>query len=177
MGMKYLFLMYQSIVHSRREQLLHRLHLVVKRAVLSRFTSSAFKQWVALPKSVDLKISESPPNCLFEPRADKVCAAGPENLEIGFLGIWKAFTLPLEWHASEMKSGTRLWLLNLHYMEFLEGVEQAIWFDSVKDWIIGNRPYERGYWLDSWNSYSLSIRTVVWMQEYQRRGQDNLLSG
>ena len=45
-----------------------------------------------------------------------------------------------------------------------------IGFGFIKDWIGANKPYKKGYWLDDWNSYSLSIRVVVWMQQFERRG-------
>jgi uncharacterized heparinase superfamily protein len=35
----------------------------------------------------------------------------------------------------------------------------------INDWISQNKPYKRGYYLDSWNAYALSIRVVVWMQQ------------
>lgn len=34
----------------------------------------------------------------------------------------------------------------------------------ILDWIESNPPYQPGYWLDSWNSFAVSIRCVCWMQ-------------
>ena len=54
-------------------------------------------------------------------------------------------------------------------MEFLEEVDND-WFQwLVEDWIEQNLPYKEGYWLDSWNSFALSIRVVVWMQQIALR--------
>src|SRR5690606_15684725 len=33
------------------------------------------------------------------------------------------------------------------------------------DWISSNHPYTPGEWLNSWNSYVISVRVVVWMQQ------------
>ena len=61
----------------------------------------------------------------------------------------------------------RQWpILGKSYMEFIEGVDTEKWFGFIKDWIGVNKPYKKGYWLDDWNSYSLSIRVVVWMQQF-----------
>ena len=49
-------------------------------------------------------------------------------------------------------------------MEFLEGLNEEQAIKYMIDWIDNNPKFEKGYWLDSWNSYSLSIRVVVWMQ-------------
>ena len=53
-------------------------------------------------------------------------------------------------------------------MEFVEALYSHNWFSFIKDWIFSNKPYKKGYWLDDWNSYSLSIRVVVWMQQFER---------
>ena len=76
--------------------------------------------------------------------------------------------IALELASEEMKKGTRLWLLNLHYMEFIESLDSEKCYLCIKDWIDSNRPYKKGYWLDDWNGFSLSIRIVVWMQQYER---------
>ena len=60
--------------------------------------------------------------------------------------------------------------MNLHYMEYLEEADDKLFADLVRQWIDANPPYSRGYWKDSWNSYTVSLRTVVWMQQLARRG-------
>ena len=64
------------------------------------------------------------------------------------------------WHPEEMKKVLD-YGLNLHYMEFIESLDSEKCYLCIKDWIDSNRPYKKGYWLDDWNSYSLSIRIVV----------------
>lgn len=62
----------------------------------------------------------------------------------------------------------QLEVMNLHYMEYLEGLTPKDSQGFVQDWIKSNPPYGHGYWRDQWNSYALSIRCVVWMQEIAR---------
>jgi uncharacterized heparinase superfamily protein len=81
----------------------------------------------------------------------------------------RTFSLPFEWHPRELETGTRLWKLNLHYMEYLEGLADEDVVAIVRDWIRANPPYRPGYWHDNWNAFALSIRCVVWMQQLARR--------
>ena len=76
----------------------------------------------------------------------------------------------MNWHPRESGEGTRhLDRLTLHYMEYLEAVDDETFVQLVNDWIAQNPPYRPGYWLDNWNSYALSIRCLVWMQQYAIR--------
>jgi uncharacterized heparinase superfamily protein len=75
----------------------------------------------------------------------------------------------IDWSAPSPGAAHQLWRMNLHYMEYLEGVSDRVWGDMVADWIAANPRGKRGAWKDSWNSYALSIRVVVWLQELARR--------
>ena len=117
---------------------------------------------------LDVGLSETLPSPVFAPRCELA------NLEAGrysltFLNESRVFTHPFEWHPPDLEYGTRLWLLNLHYMEFLEALSTPSFIDVIEDWITHVPPYRPGYWLDDWNSYALSIRCVVWMQQFARR--------
>ena len=59
--------------------------------------------------------------------------------------------------------------MNLHYMEYLEAFEDKIFSYAVRDWIRQNPPYTKEYWMESWNSYCVSIRPMVWMQQFALR--------
>jgi uncharacterized heparinase superfamily protein len=69
----------------------------------------------------------------------------------------------MDWHPAVLERGTRLELLNLHYMEYLAGLAPEAAATLVLDWIERNPPFRDGYWKDDWNAYALSIRVVVWM--------------
>jgi uncharacterized heparinase superfamily protein len=75
----------------------------------------------------------------------------------------------IDWLAPSSGAAHQLWRMNLHYMEYLESVSDGVWRDMVADWIAANPDGKRGAWTDSWNSYALSIRVVVWLQELARR--------
>jgi len=73
------------------------------------------------------------------------------------------------WSMPEAGPRDQLWKMNLHYMEYLEEVDDAALIELVSSWNEANRPYGPGYWRDAWNSYALSIRVVVWMQQFALR--------
>ncbi|MEO1406649.1 MAG: alginate lyase family protein, partial [Pseudomonadota bacterium] len=75
----------------------------------------------------------------------------------------------IDWSAPGPGPENQLWRMNLHYMEYLEGVEDGLWARLVSQWIDANGLGGPGAWRDSWNSYALSLRAVVWMQELARR--------
>ena len=165
-------LLYYSIINTRVLQLYHRLRLLIKRKILFFIATDSFASKKALSPKLNISLSKDKPFPIFEPRRKLIRKLNNNKLEVGFLNVWRPLQLPMQWHPSEMKKGTRLWLLNLHYMEYLEAIDNSNWFEYVKDWILSksNKPYKKGYWLDNWNSYALSIRVVVWMQEFCRRG-------
>ena len=163
-------LFYHSVINTRLSQLYHRLRLLVKRKLLSNLASNSYASKVSLPKKLDIFPAKSPPPPLFKPRCKLVRTSENNEFEVGFLNTWMPLQIPMNWHPLEMKKGTRLWLLNLHYMEFIEALDDDNWFKYIRDWINKNKPYKNGYWLDDWNSYSLSIRIVVWMQQFELRG-------
>ena len=167
-------LLYHSIINTRPSQLYHRLRLLVKRKLLSNLASKSYATKASLPFELNISVASIPPPPLFKPRYGLIEISQNNELKVGFLNIWMPLQIPMNWHPLEMKKGTRLWLLNLHYMEFIEALDDFNWFGYIKDWIYVNKPYKKGYWLDDWNSYSLSIRVVVWMQQFERRGNSLL---
>jgi uncharacterized heparinase superfamily protein len=54
-------------------------------------------------------------------------------------------------------------------MEYLEALDDTAFQALVDAWISGNSPSRRGAWRDSFNSYIVSVRTVVWMQQFALR--------
>lgn len=165
--MNRLWLLAHSVRHTRARQLLSRLWLLIKRR------ASAFYALLKVPATSDrsgsdLPVRASPPPAAMPPRTHLV-ATTEAGSDIRLLNRSYAFELPMNWHAPELEVGTRLEKLNLHYMEYLEGFDDDLFVATVLDWIKQNPPYGRGYWRDNWNSYALSIRVVVWMQQYQAR--------
>lgn len=111
--------------------------------------------------------AEVPPQPVFASRVGLVDRTAQQRV-IRLPGATVPLTLPLEWHPPELAYGTRLPKLHLHYMEFLEELDDRTACAAVADWIAANARRRPDYWMDAWNSYALSIRVVVWMQERAR---------
>jgi uncharacterized heparinase superfamily protein len=159
-------LLARSVLHTRPGQLARRLWLVCKRKVLQHTG-----RWLGTPIWV---ASQAPPELaadlpapLFAPRRHLVRAEG-DALDICLLNQRHALSTPMNWRP---RNWSALAVLNLHYMEYLEGLDDLVLVRLVEDWIAQNPPYQRGYWLDGWNSYALSIRCVVWMQRIAARSK------
>jgi uncharacterized heparinase superfamily protein len=137
----------------------------MKRKVLERFPVFFNNRFI--DKDVSFAFSDKLPKPIFERREGAFREKGKSSkqFELTFLNQSRSFLLPINWHEEELEYGTRLWKLNLHYMEFLEELEDDWLRWIIRDWIKQNPPYKKGYWLDSWNSFALSIRIVVWMQQ------------
>ena len=118
----------------------------------------------------------SPPWPLFAAREGMIDPHGDVAL-FTFLGHVEKLRIPdIDFSRPGRGPEFQLWRMNLHYMEYLEGVPDLLWAGLVGAWIDANPPRLRGAWKDSWNSYALSIRVVVWMQELVRRA-DRLPAG
>jgi len=77
---------------------------------------------------------------------------------------------PIDWSARDIGATGQLWRMHLHYMEFLEEATPEEAESWILDWIDKNPPTKKGFWRDIWCPYSLSLRSVVWMQQLARHG-------
>lgn len=160
--------LFYSIIYTDIRLLIWRIIFILKRNIYQRGVGDICFG-LRYDNSKGLHIDKVNNICpIFSPRDGKISQSG-QFLEITFLNECRSFTLPIGWHDPELNIGTRLWKLNLHYHEFLESVDDQLFTSIVKDWIYNNPMYQKDYWKDSWNSYSLSIRLVVWMQQYNQR--------
>lgn len=105
----------------------------------------------------------APPLPLFPPRQGM--ARRTDGWRFRFLGRDLAMAGVIEWRPGE----DQLWRMNLHYMEYLEELDDAAVADAVAQWIAANPPYAAGAELDGWSAYSISLRAVVWMQQLAAR--------
>lgn len=150
--------------HMPLGKLLRRLELSVKRALLDRVSFDS--------KAPPVRRAAAPPLPLFCPRTE-LAPSAVDGLRFAFLNRSVAMPGPgVDWAAPGPGPANQLWRMNLHYMEYLEGVDAAAWVALVKDWIASNPASRPGAWRDSWNSYALSLRVVVWLQELARRRAD-----
>lgn len=143
-------------------KLLRRANLSVRRHLRDRFPTFDAMELQSPPLSV------SPPLPLFPPRASSVTRT-PTGWEATFLNR----TLPLgqiiDWAMASRGARDQLWRMNLHYMEYLESSNQEDFEALLTAWLDGNSITAPGTWRDSWNSYALSLRVVVWMQHLAAR--------
>ena len=119
----------------------------------------------ALCRGAGPNLAANPPPPLFEARTERVDTA-ERKLRARFLG--KSFGLrgAIDWR---MPGEFELTRMNLHYMEFLEALDDEDFERVVDDWIECNRLDARGSWRIAWNSYVVSLRAVVWMQQLALR--------
>ena len=108
------------------------------------------------------------PQPLFAPRAGMI-AQGEAGLTFIFIGRSHVMAGGMDWGAPSLAPRDQLWRMHLHYMEYLEEVDDSAFADLVTRWLDANSPVRSGLWRDSWNSYALSLRVVVWMQQLARR--------
>ncbi|QXD16167.1 heparinase II/III family protein [Rhodocaloribacter litoris] len=158
---------WRTVWHHRPEQLWARLHLMLRRHWRVRHAERYRRRLLEAPVP-ELILREPLPRPLFAPRT-QLAREEADRVVLTFLNESRTFQLPFDWRPKELQYGTRLWLLNLHYMEFLEALSDETCRAVIDDWIERVLPYQEKYWLDNWNSYALSIRCVVWMQQYAVR--------
>jgi len=162
--------LFDSVINTRPIQLYNRLRLLIQRKLIQAVPALQTTRPCVPAEKVSL-LQEELLLPIFSPRMHLV-EENDQGKFFRFLNMNLQFTQPMDWLPEELEIGTRLELLNLHYMEYLEAVDNTFFQAIIIDWIESNPPYRPSYWKDNWNSYSLSIRVVVWMQQYARRQTD-----
>ena len=157
---------YRFLCHLAPQQVMRRLALQGKRRALAAWAARrpAMRQSDSGPVP---HVKAELPRPLFPPRggATKTEEGG---WEMRFLKCSHTFGREIDWDYKETRQGACLWQMNLHYMEYLESLPAEDSLALMADWAARNPPYGPDYWLATWNAYSLSIRTVVWMQQLAR---------
>lgn len=120
--------------------------------------------------AADVRLRNTLPPPIFSLRAHGMVRRQGNDLILGFLGRDVAFENgQIDWEAPGPDPEFQLWRMNLHYMEYLEIVDDALFEDLVDAWLHANEPMRPGAWRDAWNAYALSIRVVVWLQQLAAR--------
>jgi uncharacterized heparinase superfamily protein len=114
----------------------------------------------------------APPAPRFPPRTGQVERTA-SGWRFTFLGRAVETGETIDWDAPGPGVANQLWRMNLHYMEYLEELGADAGLDLMRQWIDANPPWQPGYWHDSWNSYTLSLRVMVWMQRIAAWGVDS----
>ncbi len=150
--------------HVPLSKLLRRLELDLRRRLRDRMPGLARLSAVTPTRKAVL------PSPLFAPRAALAPTRAAAGWRFEFLHLAVEMSGPgIDWQAPGPGAANQLWRMNLHYMEYLEGLDDNACVACVEDWIAANPPERPGVWRDSWNSYALSLRVVVWLQEMARR--------
>lgn len=105
----------------------------------------------------------TPPQPIFIPRKANVIRDA-DSWEFGFLGHSERMADSINWHQDGENPTTQLWQMNLHYMEYLETLDATDCLTLMRSWIAANPPFTKRSWHDAWNSYTVSLRSVIWMQ-------------
>jgi len=143
--------------HIPPQRALRRLALTVRRALRDRLGARA-------PVAATPPLATNPPQPLFAPRAGMM-----DGEAFTFLGRPHGMNGRVDWTAPSLAPADQLWRMNLHYMEYLEEVDDARFVSLIDEWIAANPDTRPGAWRDSHNAYALSLRVVVWMQQLARR--------
>lgn len=114
-----------------------------------------------LPSLVTL--AQNPPLPIFAARNIDVKRNG-EHWQFRFLGHGETMAGMPDWQRHGQQPAMQLWQMNLHYMEYLEALDPTECLLLMRSWIAANPPFTRQSWHDAWNSYTLSLRSLVWMQ-------------
>jgi uncharacterized heparinase superfamily protein len=148
--------------HVPLSQLLRRVSLTARRKYRDR------RGWPKPKADASIRLAAASPKPLFPPRKGML-AFGEAGPTFTFLGRSCPMRGGVDWSAPSLAPRDQLWRMHLHYMEYLEEVDDAAFVDLVEAWIAANSPARAGSWRDSWNSYALSLRVVVWMQQIAAR--------
>lgn len=147
----------RSARHTRPAQLMARLRRIVRQ----RWHDLSPLRTVVAAGGERLNLAAQLPEPLFAPRVERV-AALDGRLYASFLNVTHGLDAPIDWDAP---SRPELERMNLHYMEFLEALDDEVFARVVGEWIEAAPLARAGSWRIAWNSYVVSLRVVVWMQQ------------
>jgi len=157
-----------AVLHARPGQIAWRLRLIASRRIASRFAAQRRRALEHHAANLAPGSASGAAPSPFSPRTGMFHRDGG-TIVLRFLNRELAFPGSIDWRVANDPGASHLWRFHLHYHEFLEEVGDDDFVAIVRDWIASNPPYAPGYWFDSWASYALSLRVVVWMQQLDRR--------
>ena len=148
----------RALAHTRPRQLAWRLARNAKRVAHERFG------WVEQLDTSRLALAAAPPRALFAARAELLADVTEPCARV--LAASHSLRAPIDWRP---RGWSELATTTLHYMEFLESLDDAELTRVVTDWIASNPLSARDSRELGWSSYALSLRAVVWMQQLGQR--------
>lgn len=160
----------RAVAHTRPSQLWHRARLTARRRVLVAAPAAARSAQRAIDGPVP-PLRPGLPVSPFDSRLGLAEVSGGA-LHVRFGGVMVELHDPVDWPAVRHGLSTALDRLALHYQEYLESVDDESFLHLAAGWLAAHPPYAPRYWLEDWNAYAVSIRTVVYMQQIAARGLD-----
>jgi hypothetical protein len=159
---------FNSVRYLSTQQIYYRIYYFIKRKIFRPQNSNNIKKKIVL-HPIELKKSTI---CFYNSELSALL-----KNEFTFLNKTICFGEKVNWHASFINQGTRLWKLNLNYHEYL--VDIAYLYQSsndiryfyfienhIKEWWNQNPPGTPEYYKDNWNSYAISLRLISWIKIY-----------
>ena len=147
----------RSVWHTRPSQLAARLRRILRCRAHDRWPEREERYLAGSPPAA----CELAPRPRFEPRLARARRVDGQ-LQAWFLNGGYPLEVPVDWNGSGL---VELQAMNLHYMEYLEALDDEAFAALVEDWITHNRPGRPGSWRIGWNSFVVSLRALVWMQQ------------
>ncbi len=153
----------RQVAHTRPSQLFHRA-LARARAALHDAAPALSRP---LQRTRVTGTSAHPPRAVFAPRVQLLGQRDGRTVAC-LLGLELPLGSTLDWRG---RGRSALERFHLHYMEYVEAVDDDSFVRLALDWIERNPRARRGSWRDDWNSYVIAVRSVVWMQQLSERGR------
>jgi len=142
--------------HTPPRQVLRRMYIRGRRKILDRILSPSLtiepKQTIA--KRLTLPHLYAPHGTIS--KTDKGWSAT-------FLGESFDMGEHLDWNCAPSQSRGQLWLMNLHYFEYLPDIPSPQAAQLIEDWITKCRPCSPVSSYISWTPYAISLRISAWV--------------
>lgn len=138
-----------------KNQLIYRLFLILKRKFLTYFKIKLFKKEIK-----QIKVFNDSPEKTIIINSTKIYDL-PHKINL--VGTIRIINHENVWFDKFLDKGSRLELLNLHYMNYISQFKRSDSILIIEDWIKNNPSDDKNSWRYSWNSYALSIRILNWI--------------
>lgn len=87
-----------------------------------------------------------------------------------FLNRRRKLGASMPWRGNSEHPEDQLWLMNLHYFEYLPDQDDETSIKLIVDWIANCRPHAAHGRSTSWSSYAVSLRVSAWLEFWAKRG-------
>ncbi len=143
-----------------KRKILWRCYFTAKRQVLSKIPI------IIKPVSRNVNSAQFKSDLLYSANllpGQRIKKTATNTFQFTFLNERQEITFPVTWQQQDIKHVSHLWLFNLHYMEYLPELDYQDAIKLIRSWIEENPIYQKHYWRAAWSAYTLSIRTVMWV--------------